>query len=246
MVYGDPSGALNIIYNSINTEYLWFAIPSDIPSKLVWYVDNQNSGDIGGTHNLFDTETIMTIRIPETLLDKSYKIYMTNYSTEVASLYVAETLDKYLINMPIDFNDNLQIRAPKPIDDRYGPWETIEEGLINVPYPYRYDKLTLNINGVEYWFKEGLEDLDLIVKEYGGVSVDASKWESGITLVPGSILHGRLYNWYAIKDIRGLAPEGWHVPTFEEFITLRDFVGEEKCSWWQIKRNWICTLKLTK
>lgn len=92
MVYGDPSGALNIIYNSINTEYLWFAIPSDIPSKLVWYVDNQNSGDIGGTHNLFDTETIMIIRIPETLLDKSYKIYMTNYSTEVASLYVAETL----------------------------------------------------------------------------------------------------------------------------------------------------------
>lgn len=92
MVYGDPSGALNIPYNSNNTDYLWFAIPSDIPSKAVWFVDNQNSGDIGGTHNLFDTETIMTIRIPETPLDKSYKIYMTNYSTQVASLYVAESL----------------------------------------------------------------------------------------------------------------------------------------------------------
>ena len=92
MVYDDPSGALNIPYNSINTEYLWFAIPSDVPSKSIWYVDNQNSGDIGGTHNLFDTETIMTIRVPGTLLDKSYKIYMTNYSTEVSTLYVAETL----------------------------------------------------------------------------------------------------------------------------------------------------------
>ena len=92
MIYDDPSGALNIPYNSNNTDYLWFAIPSDIPSKLVWYVDNQNSGDIGGTHNLFDTETIMTIRVPGTLLDKDYKIYMTNYSTEVASLFVAETL----------------------------------------------------------------------------------------------------------------------------------------------------------
>ena len=92
MIYGDSSEALNIIYNSINTEYLWFAIPSDIPSKSIWFVDNQNSGNIGGTHNLFDTETIMTIRIPETLLDKSYKIYMTNYSTQVASLYVAESL----------------------------------------------------------------------------------------------------------------------------------------------------------
>ena len=139
--------------------------------------------------------------------------------------------------MAIDFNDNLQIRAPKPIDDRYGPWETIEEGLINVPYPYRYDKLTLNINGVEYWFKEGLEDVDLIIKEYGGVSVDTSKWESGITLVPGSILHGRLYNWYAITDIRGLAPEGWHVPTFEEFITLRDFVGGESVAGGKLKET---------
>ena len=92
MIYDDPSGALNIPYNSNNTDYLWFAIPSDIPSKLVWYVDNQNSGDIGGTHNLFDTETIMTIRVPGTLLDKDYKIYMTNYSTEVASLFVAESL----------------------------------------------------------------------------------------------------------------------------------------------------------
>ena len=52
--------------------------------------------------------------------------------------------------MPIDFNDNLQVRAPKPTDDRYGPWTTIGEGLSNVPYPYRYNKLTLNINGVEY------------------------------------------------------------------------------------------------
>ena len=36
----------------------------------------------------------MTIRVPGTLLDKSYKIYMTNYSTEVSTLYVAETLEQ--------------------------------------------------------------------------------------------------------------------------------------------------------
>jgi len=76
--------------------------------------------------------------------------------------------------MPIDFNDNLQIRAPKPIDDRYGPWETIEEGLINVPYSYRHAKLTLNIAGVEYWFKDGLTDINLVIKEYGSSS-DTSK-----------------------------------------------------------------------
>jgi uncharacterized protein (TIGR02145 family) len=25
--------------------------------------------------------------------------------------------------------------------------------------------------------------------------------------------YGRLYNWYAVNDKRGLAPEGWHIPT---------------------------------
>jgi uncharacterized protein (TIGR02145 family) len=32
--------------------------------------------------------------------------------------------------------------------------------------------------------------------------------------------YGKLYNWYAVNDTRGLAPEGWHVPTKAEFNTL--------------------------
>ena len=125
--------------------------------------------------------------------------------------------------MAIDFNDNLQIRAPKPIDDRYGPWGTIEEGLINVPYPYRYDKLTLNIAGVEYWFKNGLEDVDLVIKEYG--SGDTSKWETSTILTQSSVNFGRLYNWYAAVDTRNIAPIGWHVPSVEEFQELIDYCG---------------------
>ena len=32
--------------------------------------------------------------------------------------------------------------------------------------------------------------------------------------------YGKLYNWYAINDRRGLAPEDWHIPTLEELKTL--------------------------
>jgi uncharacterized protein (TIGR02145 family) len=31
---------------------------------------------------------------------------------------------------------------------------------------------------------------------------------------------GRLYNWYAVNDPRGLAPFGWHIPTDDEWGTL--------------------------
>lgn len=37
--------------------------------------------------------------------------------------------------------------------------------------------------------------------------------------------YGRLYNWYALTDPRGLCPEGWHVPTNEEWIALEDYLG---------------------
>jgi hypothetical protein len=33
-------------------------------------------------------------------------------------------------------------------------------------------------------------------------------------------LFGKLYNWYAVTDPRGLAPEGWHVPTDNEWNEL--------------------------
>ena len=37
---------------------------------------------------------------------------------------------------------------------------------------------------------------------------------------------GRLYNWYAVADNRGLCPTGWHVPTEDEVDTLVLFIGD--------------------
>ncbi|MDG0973357.1 MAG: fibrobacter succinogenes major paralogous domain-containing protein, partial [Crocinitomicaceae bacterium] len=37
--------------------------------------------------------------------------------------------------------------------------------------------------------------------------------------------YGKLYNWYAVNDPRGLAPEGWHVPSDEEWTQLTDYLG---------------------
>jgi uncharacterized protein (TIGR02145 family) len=39
--------------------------------------------------------------------------------------------------------------------------------------------------------------------------------------------YGKLYNWYAVKDPRGLAPEGYHVPTDAEWTQLSDYLGGE-------------------
>jgi uncharacterized protein (TIGR02145 family) len=38
-------------------------------------------------------------------------------------------------------------------------------------------------------------------------------------------VYGKLYNWYAVNDPRGLAPNGYHVPSITEWNTLIDCLG---------------------
>ena len=38
-------------------------------------------------------------------------------------------------------------------------------------------------------------------------------------------IYGKLYNWYAVNDPRGLAPEGWYSPTDIEWTGLSDCLG---------------------
>ena len=39
--------------------------------------------------------------------------------------------------------------------------------------------------------------------------------------------YGKLYNWFAVNDPRGLAPKGYHIPTDEEWTILSVNLGGE-------------------
>ncbi|MFA5973203.1 MAG: FISUMP domain-containing protein [Lentimicrobiaceae bacterium] len=39
---------------------------------------------------------------------------------------------------------------------------------------------------------------------------------------------GKLYNWFAVNDVRNICPAGWHVPTIEEYGTLSEFLGVDE------------------
>jgi uncharacterized protein (TIGR02145 family) len=41
------------------------------------------------------------------------------------------------------------------------------------------------------------------------------------------MVYGKLYNWYAVNDPRGLAPIGWHMPSDAEWTALTNFLGGE-------------------
>jgi uncharacterized protein (TIGR02145 family) len=53
--------------------------------------------------------------------------------------------------------------------------------------------------------------------------------------------YGRLYNWYAVKDPRGLAPEGFRLPTQADWKQLVTSLGGEETAGLKLKskRGWL-------
>ena len=49
--------------------------------------------------------------------------------------------------------------------------------------------------------------------------------------------YGFLYNWYAVDDSRIIAPDGWHVPTDDEWTTLTDYLGGTSVSGGKMKET---------
>ena len=111
----------------------------------------------------------------------------------------------------------------------YGPLEC--GGVSTVTYDgYTYDLVAI---GDQCWFAENLRNEhyangeaipgDLSNGEWSGTSNGAQAIydNSPVNLAD----YGRLYNWYAVDDSRGLCPSGWHVPTDGEFMTLEMELG---------------------
>jgi uncharacterized protein (TIGR02145 family) len=48
-------------------------------------------------------------------------------------------------------------------------------------------------------------------------------------------VYGKLYNWYAVNDPRGLSPLGWHVPTDAEWTNLTGCLGGESLAGGKMK-----------
>jgi uncharacterized protein (TIGR02145 family) len=47
--------------------------------------------------------------------------------------------------------------------------------------------------------------------------------------------YGKLYNWYAVNDSRGLAPRGWHIPADTEWTLLNNYLGGDSIAGSKIK-----------
>jgi len=68
----------------------------------------------------------------------------------------------------------------------------------------------------------GLNNSDWALTTEGAVAVYGEGSEGATANLAA---FGRLYNWYAVSDPRGVCPNGWHVPTDADFSELVEFLG---------------------
>ena len=94
-----------------------------------------------------------------------------------------------------------------------------------------YDYSVVQI-GSQCWFKENLRTAlyangDPIPNLTNGEWTSTTSGAQAIydNSDANLITYGRLYNWFAVADSRGLCPSGWHVPTDGEWMTLEMELG---------------------
>ena len=87
--------------------------------------------------------------------------------------------------------------------------------------------------GTQVWMKENLKVSRYRNTEPIPTSLTSVDWQNTINGaysflnndVANNATYGKLYNWYAVADSRGLCPVGWHVPNYDEWIILENFLG---------------------
>ena len=118
-----------------------------------------------------------------------------------------------------------------------------EQVIINKPFSTQ-ESSTIRI-GNHIWSKK---NLDVVIYRNGDTIpqvTDSTEWTNLTTGAwcyynndprTGEI-YGKLYNWYAVNDPRGLAPEGYRIPSETDIIKLIEYLGGDTIAGSKLKES---------
>lgn len=89
--------------------------------------------------------------------------------------------------------------------------------------------------GSQEWMQENLKTTRYRNGDLIPTGLTVTQWENtnsgAFAIYSDSIqynnIYGKLYNWYAVTDPRGLCPAGWHVPSDNEWNQLVEFLDPQ-------------------
>jgi uncharacterized protein (TIGR02145 family) len=98
-------------------------------------------------------------------------------------------------------------------------------GTVTTTYP-------IVLIGSQNWMQKNLDVCSYRNGDPIPQVIDPSQWQNLTTGAwcyynndsSNGTIYGKLYNWYAVNDARGLAPEGYHIPTNSEWIQFENYL----------------------
>ena len=158
----------------------------------------------------------------------------------------ADTLLTYLCENPGCMNPTADNYDPYAIEDDNSCFWSSGTPECNYQNAITFDSYSYELVsiGEQCWFAENLlasiyangDSIlgDLTNEEwsstvYGAMAVygegTATVWNGNEDEESNLAMYGRLYNWHAVNDNRGLCPTGWHVPSVQEMDLLNETLG---------------------
>lgn len=160
------------------------------------------------------------------------------------SIY-AEAIDEWLI-FELDRDTLLHLVCENPgctdpLADNFDPYANEDGSCTYAGFDcgetwafdgYGYSTVLI---GEQCWFAENLRTTVYSNLDSIPANLSQNDWAStteGATAIYDNdpfflTVYGRLYNWYAVNDSRGLCPTGWHVPTDAEWTELEDYITSQ-------------------
>ncbi len=144
------------------------------------------------------------------------------YTTPISNVRTSGTLTAGAVTYPNTNGTAGQVLTAN--NNGNASWTTPSSGSTNIPV-----YLPTIVIGTQQWSRE---NLDVVTYRNGDIIpqvTDETTWNNLTTGAwcyynndPANAKYGKLYNWYAVNDPRGLAPAGWHIPTNSEWGILID------------------------
>jgi uncharacterized protein (TIGR02145 family) len=172
------------------------------------------------------------------------KVVTDSIQTDAADTTGSYTLNLGNLNSGITYY--VRAYAINAIDTSYGNQLTFTTLPVLDTIGNQYT--TITINGEE-WFRENLKtnryangDTIENVPTPGDWGLRTSgAWAYYNNDISNNSSFGKLYNWYAVSDIRGLCPTGWHVATDADWTSLSANYGTDAVAGKELKATTLWT-----
>ncbi|MFN3271166.1 MAG: hypothetical protein ACK40Y_01240 [Cloacibacterium caeni] len=105
--------------------------------------------------------------------------------------------------MAIKLSDNIRVGQQKPLEDKYFnglvPYESTTQVNDLLKKEFRHRGLTVNVNGEEYWYKDGIEDYDLVFKS-SQKTIEVTKPELDVLISENKLEPNRFYKITGVES----------------------------------------------